>query len=139
MYSSKLSTATHILTFLASCPDHCFTSERIALSVQTNAVVVRRLLGRLRISGYVYSRSGPGGGWLLRVNVGEITLLDVLKAVEPRQAAIGMHRNKPNRGCAVSVKIRPVLTAIYADVQNEMNGRLAATTIKDVLQLLALP
>ena len=41
------------------------TSEYIAGSVNTNPVVIRRLLGSLRGAGIVESRTGVGGGWSL--------------------------------------------------------------------------
>src|SRR5947209_16597533 len=82
--SSKLSVGIHMLTIFALKPGEPLTSEFIACSVNTNPVVVRRLLGSLRTAGLVESRTGVGGGWSLRVDPERITLLDILRAVEPR-------------------------------------------------------
>ncbi len=97
MLSSKLTVGVHILTLLALTPDQAQTSEYIAGSVNTNPVCIRRLLGRLREAGIVESQGGIGGGWRLRVPAGRITLLDVLRAVEPQGETISLHPSEPKR------------------------------------------
>ena len=51
--------------------------------MNTNPVVIRRLLGLFREAGYVESKNGVGGGWVLVTDPRQITLLDVLETVEP--------------------------------------------------------
>ena len=58
--SSKTSVAIHILTMLALKGECVVTSELIAESVNTNPVVIRRLMGLLREAGLVDSRPGAG-------------------------------------------------------------------------------
>src|SRR5580704_4577357 len=101
MLSSKLTVGVHILTLLASTPGQAQTSEYIAGSVNTNPVVIRRLLGLLREAGIVESQGGLGGGWRLKVPAERITLLDVLRAVEPKGEMIALHRSDPNPLCRV--------------------------------------
>jgi hypothetical protein len=54
--STRFTIALHILTLLASSQGEALTSEYIAGSVNTNPVVVRRLLGLLRKQGFVSSQ-----------------------------------------------------------------------------------
>ncbi len=61
--NSRLSVAVHILALLALNKGQPLTSDYIARSVNTNPVVIRRLLGRLRRIGLVRSQGGIGGGW----------------------------------------------------------------------------
>src|SRR4051812_25204406 len=56
--SSKLSVGIHALTIFALKPGEPLTSEFLACSVNTNPVVIRRLLGSLREAGIVESRTG---------------------------------------------------------------------------------
>ena len=56
--STRFTVALHILTLLASSREEPLASEYIAGSVNTNPVVVRRLLGRLRQKGFVSSQPG---------------------------------------------------------------------------------
>ena len=136
MLSSKLTVGAHILTAMASYPEKILTSELIAGSVNTNPVVIRRLLGLLREAGIVESQGGLGGGWRLRVDPGRITLRDVLRAVEPKAETISLHRNRPNPACLVGRNIQRVLTGIYGEVERRMDEQLARTTIADVLNLV---
>jgi len=65
MMNSRFSIAAHILTLLASTPGKRMTSEWIAGSVGTHAVVIRRQLALLRRAGLVDSKGSTGGGWML--------------------------------------------------------------------------
>lgn len=60
--STRFTIALHILTLLASNRAQPLTSEYIARSVNTNPVVIRRLLGLLRKRGLVSSQPGNRGG-----------------------------------------------------------------------------
>jgi Rrf2 family protein len=133
MLSSKLTVGVHILTLLALTPDQPQTSEYIAGSVNTNPVVIRRLLGRLREAGIAESQGGIGGGWRLKVAAGRITLLDVLRAVEPQGETIALHRSEPNPLCPVGRNIQGILTAVYGEVERRMDEQLAKATIAGIL------
>ncbi len=127
--SSKLSVGIHILTIFALKPDEPLTSEFIAESVNTNPVVIRRLLGSLRAAGIVESKTGVGGGWSLLVDPERITLLDILRAVEPQDEIFALHRNEPNPECPCGLHIQSVLTEVYDEVQDGMTRQLAGITI----------
>ena len=133
MLSSKLSVGVHILTLLATSPGETLTSEHIAGSVNTNPVVIRRLLGLLREAGIVESQGGLGGGWRLKVEPKRITLLDVLRTVEPKGETIALHRNEPNPVCPVGRNIQRVLAGAYDEVERQMDKQLAKITIAGVL------
>jgi Rrf2 family protein len=129
MLSSKLSVGIHIMTIFALKPDEPLTSEFIACSVNTNPVVIRRLLGLLREAGIVESRTGVGGGWSLLVAPERITLLDILRAVEPRNEIFALHRSEPNPECPCGLHIQAVLTEAYARIEEGMTRQLADITI----------
>jgi Rrf2 family protein len=134
MLSSKLSVGVHILAVLACKRGEPLTSEFIAGSVNTNPVVIRRLLGLFREAGYVESKNGVGGGWLLVTDPRRITLLDVLESVEPQNDVFALHRCEPNQECLVGCNIQGILTEIYADVQKDVADRLARSTIASVVE-----
>jgi Rrf2 family protein len=133
LLSSKLTVGVHILTLLASTPDRAQTSEYIAGSVNTNPVVIRRLLGLLREAGVVESHGGHGGGWRIVRPAERITLLDVLRAVEPKGETIALHRGEPNPVCPVGRNIQGVLTRLYGEVERRMDDLLARTTVAGIL------
>jgi Rrf2 family protein len=133
MVNSKLSVGVHVLAVLAWNRGEPMTSDFIAGSVNTNPVVIRRLLGLFRAAGYVESRNGVGGGWVLRADPQQITLFDVLTTVEPRCAMFALHRSEPNHDCPVGRDIQGILTDIYADVRKGMSERLAQTSIATIV------
>ncbi len=134
--SSKLSVCIHILTVLALKRGEALTSEQIACSVNTNPVVIRRLLGLLRKAGYVDSKKGVGGGWELLADPKEITFLDVLRVVEPQNEIFALHKCKPNQQCPVGRNIQGVLIRIYAEIQEGVAKRLARSTVASVVTAL---
>ena len=131
--SSKLSVAVHILTMLALKGECIVTSELIAESVNTHPVVIRRLMGLLREAGFVDSRPGARGGWLLTADAASITLGDVFRAVEPETELFAMHRAGPNPRCPVGHEMQCVLGELYAEIRRGVDELLARTTIADIV------
>ena len=112
--STRFSVAVHILTLLAQADGVPLTSGLIAGSVGTNEVVVRRLLGPLRREGFVESRSGTGGGWVLARDPGSVTLDQIWAAVEPEDGLVHRH-GAPNPACLVGRNIQEALDAVALD------------------------
>ncbi|MEV0280916.1 Rrf2 family transcriptional regulator [Streptomyces sp. NPDC050610] len=134
--NSKLTVAIHALAWVGlyqSRGHDVATSEQIAESVNTNPVVIRRLLGRLRAAGFVHSRRGAGAGWMMSRELTDITLLDVYDAIESGPL-FDMHRAEPNQGCVVGAGIRPALSNVYSRLDQTLRGELARTTVADVLR-----
>src|SRR4051794_8476213 len=117
------------MTIFALKPGEPLTSEFIACSVNTNPVVIRRLLGSLRAAGIVESKTGVGGGWSLLVDPARLTLLDILRAVEPQDEFFALHHNEPNPECPCGLHIQSVLTEVYDRVKEGMSRQLAGVTI----------
>ena len=61
---TRLSGVLHLLLHMQQ-HDRPVTSEVLAKAMQTNPVVIRRVLAGLRDEGYVRSDKGHGGGWRL--------------------------------------------------------------------------
>lgn len=134
--SSKLSVGIHILTLLALKGDCVVTSELIAGSVNTNPVVIRRLLGLFREAGLVESKAGAGGGWVLLADPERITLLDILRAVEPQTELFALHRGGPNQQCPVGHEMQCVLIDVYTQIEQGMGRLLARTTIATIVKAI---
>jgi len=81
--SSRYAVALHVLVALADLGGEGATSELLARSVNTNPVVVRRILGMLVQAGLVAGKGGRGGGYHLAREPKRIPLDAVLRAVEP--------------------------------------------------------
>lgn len=131
-----MSVGIHILTVLALKRGEALTSEFIAGSVNTNPVVIRRLLGLFREAGFVESKTGVGGGWLLVADPAKLNLLEVLRVVEPQHQMFALHHSKPNQECFVGCNIQKVLMEIYDEAWQGMAKRLERSTIASVTATL---
>ncbi len=138
MIATRFAVATHILLFLAAGrDDRTMTSLRLARSVNTNPVVVRRIAGRLARAGLIQVRRGPGGAELAR-KPGEITLQDVWSAVNATGRGLVLlpvHSN-PDPECPVGRVVRPLLTEAFGHAEAALHERLAATTLASLLARL---
>jgi len=133
--NSRLTVAVHILSWMALVARNRadpVTSERIALSVNTNPVVIRRTLGLLHKAGFVRSHRGVNAGWTLAKSAAAITLRDVFAALE-QGGPFGLHASPPNPGCPVGRGIQPALGRVYGSLDHLIQQHLARTTIEQVL------
>ena len=77
---SRLSGVLHVLLHMAEM-NGPVTSETMARAMQTNPVVIRRIMAGLREAGLVRSEKGHGGGWTIGRPLSEITLRDIYDAL----------------------------------------------------------
>lgn len=133
--SSRFAVAIHVLTLMARAVDEPLKSEQVAASVNTNAVVIRRILCELSRAHLVTSQTGAAGGSRLARAPGRITLLDVYKAVEAGNV-FSLHRQPPNRECFVGMNIETVLGGVLEEVGSAVERVLEQITIENVLERL---
>ncbi|HYW09899.1 MAG TPA: Rrf2 family transcriptional regulator [Longimicrobium sp.] len=131
MISSRVAVAVHVLAYLAWRSDGPSTSERIAESVNTHPVVVRRIVGALRKAGMVSVQPGVGGGASLARLPGQITLLDVYRAVEDGDL-FSLPAQTPSQACNVGANIRDVLQRVFCGAHSAMEKVLAGVTVEEV-------
>ena len=132
--NSRFTVAIHTLTLLAhEAGKDPLTSEFIASSVNTNPVVIRRLLALLREAKLVRSQGGPGGGWQLMAPPKSITLRDVFQAVQTGEL-FPLHASTPNPRCPVGSTIQAALGTHYDDARLALERDLERTSIFDLLQ-----
>lgn len=131
--SSRFAVAVHVLTLMAAAPDEPLKSEFVASSVNTNAVVIRRLLCALARARLVTSQTGAAGGSKLARAPGRITLLDVYRAVEAGEV-FALHRQPPSADCPVGGNIQTVLEDVLEDVEAAVERALGKITIEKILE-----
>ena len=131
--NSRFAVAIHILGVLAYSQPQRLTSEVIACSVNTNPVVIRRILGELRRANLVVSQTGNGGGWQLQRAAENITLLDAYAAVR-EGALLQIHKQLPNPACTIGYGVRQALSGIFEEAETALEEKLAQTTLADMLR-----
>jgi Rrf2 family protein len=124
--------AVHVLAVLAYKEGDRVTSTLLAGSVNTNPVIVRRLLLALQKARLVDTCKGAGSGSRLSRSPKRINLAEVYRAVEAAEAFATPSR-KPDAACPVGHCIRAELDRVFASAQNALERDLAKTTLADVI------
>ncbi|KAB2332078.1 Rrf2 family transcriptional regulator [Cytobacillus depressus] len=134
--SSRFTVAVHILSLVFIERSTLCTSEWIAGSVNTNPVVIRRVMGKLKQAGLIQVRRGTGGAELQKP-LQEITLLDVYRAVEVvEEGELFQFHDSPNPSCPVGANIQSVLELILMKAQEAMELVLKEVTMDDIVTFL---
>ena len=124
---SRLSGVLHCLLHMAELQQPA-TSEWLARAMQTNPVVIRRLMAGLREAGLVASAKGHGGGWVLSCPLDRITLRDIHEAVgAPALLAVGHREESP--GCLVEQAVNAALDDAYRQAEALLLKRLSGITL----------
>ncbi|HEX2191547.1 MAG TPA: Rrf2 family transcriptional regulator [Longimicrobiaceae bacterium] len=130
--SSRAAVAVHLLAFLTWRRDEPVSSQQAARSVNTNPVVVRRIVGALRRAGLVEVQPGAAGGARLARAPEEISLLEVYRAVEDGAPLFALHPQTPCQDCGVGANIQAALCGVFGEAQAAMEAVLARVTVAEV-------
>jgi DNA-binding IscR family transcriptional regulator len=104
------------------------SSEVLAKAMETNPVVIRRIMAGLRVAGYVRSEKGHGGGWTLACDLSQVSLRDIYTALgSPSLLAIGNRSEAP--GCLVEQAVNAALSKSFEDAQALLLARLGEVTL----------
>ena len=120
----RLSRMLHVLVHLHG-RTVAVSSEELAKMLDTNPVLVRRMMAGLRSAGYVSSTAGRSGGWMLLADPDQITVLDVYQALEePVIYAIAPSIDHP--GCEAEKAITRSLDVAMAQAAGTLLREFAA-------------
>lgn len=129
---TKFSVAIHVIILILESPNP-ISSDQMAESVGTNASYIRKILALLKKAGIVDGHRGIIG-YSLTSAPEQLTLLKVYQAVteKPKLHLLDIHQN-PNDRCIVGHHIKPVLTGIFADIEEGFARLLAGKTLADCI------
>ena len=129
---TKFSVAVHVLILISESLSP-INSDQMAKSVGTNASYIRKILALLKKAEIVDCHRGRRG-YSLTIAPERLTLLQVYRAVmeELKTHLLDIHQN-PSDQCIVGRHIRPVLTGIFADIEEAFAHSLADKTLGDCI------
>jgi Rrf2 family protein len=132
--NSDFTIAVHSLVYLAYLPDHMASSELIAKNVCTNPARIRKMMSSLRNNGFVKTKEGIGGGYILDCNPQEVTLADIYRTVS--QGSLKPHwcTGDPDQKCLVSSNTQVVMDQIFSEAELYFEKYLEKMTIASVLE-----
>jgi Rrf2 family protein len=130
--SCRFAMAVHVLAVLAYKEGDRVTSTSLAGSVNTNPVIVRRLLLALQKAKLIDTCKGAGSGSRLSRSPRRINLAEVYRAVEDAES-FAIPSRKPNTDCPVGHIILDTLEKVFTSAQSAMEHDLKKTTLADII------
>ena len=127
--SSNFVKAIHICLYLDLKPGELKSSTELAESVDTNPVVIRRLIALLKKGGVVDSVAGARGGFKLAKAPGNITLWDIYLSVREEQF---FNRPKVNKDCGISCNLEYLIHDTFDAAEQSMKTELIKVNISQL-------
>lgn len=134
----RFAMAVHVLAVLAYRDGDAVSSQSLSASVNTNPVIVRRLLLALQAARLVETRKGPHAGSRLTRSPARISLAEIYRAVR-RGEQFGLPSRKPNGHCPVGRSIRAALKPLFVSAEAALERELDGSTLAGLLERLPLP
>lgn len=136
MVNVQFATSVHIMLALGLMSKETGrlpNSDSLAESIQTNPVVVRRLLSLLNKAGLIKSTRGKNGGVQLKKNSSEINLKDIYLALEIEDC-VKPHNKPPHKDCPVSCSIHGIMSGIAEGYHKTNLKYLESHKLSDLLK-----
>ena len=127
--SAKVDYALRAMVELAAAPPGPLKSERIASAQAIPQKFLENILLDLRHGGLVTSQRGAEGGYALARPANEISMADVIRAVEGPIATVRGVRPEHVSYVGRAAPLRQV----WIDLRTAMRGVLEETTLADVI------
>ena len=131
--SSRFTVALHIFVCVDTFGDkYKITSDFLAESINTNPVIIRKILTQLKNAGLITVARGTGGITPTRP-LREITFYDVYEAIEPLENGdlFNFHAS-PNPNCPVGRNIHTLLDDKLKAIQLAMENEMRKYTVDDL-------
>lgn len=131
--SSRFTIALHIFTCVETFKnDYKITSDFLAGSINTNPVIIRKILTQLKNAGLITVARGTGGISPTRP-LKEISFYDVYQAIEPvENGDLFNFHNSPNPQCPVGKNIHALLDDKLKVIQLAMENEMKKYTLDDL-------
>lgn len=131
--SSRFTIALHIFTCIETFKnDYKITSDFLAGSINTNPVIIRKILTQLKNAGLITVARGTGGISPTRP-LKEISFYDVYQAIEPvENGDLFNFHNSPNPQCPVGKNIHALLDDKLKTIQLAMENEMKKYTLDDL-------
>ncbi|MEH7381842.1 Rrf2 family transcriptional regulator [Bacillus sp. JJ1533] len=131
--SSRFSVGIHILSLIHLTKEDECSSGFLASSVNTNPVVIRKIMGMLKKANLIKVHPGVAGAKLAKRPT-EITMLDIYKAVDVvKDGELFSVHDSPNPDCTVGRNIQNTIEPLFAQAQFAMEKVLASVTLEDIV------
>ena len=131
--SSRFTIALHIFTCVDTFKgEYKITSEFLAGSINTNPVIIRKILTQLKNAGLITVARGTGGISPTR-SLKDISFYDVYQAIEPvENGDLFNFHSSPNPQCRVGKNTHALLDDKLKTIQLAMENEMKKYTLDDL-------
>lgn len=133
--NKNFSIAIQICVFMGFKGKGRYSSQELSESVDTNPVVIRRQLARLKVAGLIGSQNGPKGGYYLTRETDKINLWELYLATREGEF---FNRPKPNPDCVVGSNLKYLVEDSFYNAETGMRPELESVTIKQLAEKLVV-
>jgi Rrf2 family protein len=134
--NSEFTIAVHSLVLLAYHPGKMASSDYIAENVSTHPARVRKVMGLLKKRGYVTSKEGVGGGFILQADPDLLTLGEIYRLTSEGSLQPNWCSGDTNMPCVVASNIEEVMAKVFCDAELHLTLYFDQITISTVLMEL---
>lgn len=129
MFSQTVEYALRAMVFLSGSGSQSSSSEVIAEQTKTPPGYVSKVLRDLVVAGLVVSRRGPSGGFALSRPPSEITILDVVDAVDPIRRITGCPLGNPEHRelCPLHRRLDRAIEEIRESLSSSLLSEIASS------------
>lgn len=128
--NTRFSDAIHVMALLYVRGEENLTSTQLAQSVNTNPVVIRRLVADLKGAGLLNTSQGKSKIELVK-NPKNTTLLEIFEAVDDSNL-LNVDVNT-NLNCQIGGNIQNVLGNFYDEISAEAKKQMAAKSLLTII------
>lgn len=130
--NSEFTIAVHCLVLLHHHPKQMATSGFIAENVNTHPARVRKVMASLRKSGYLTTKEGTGGGFMLDCDVHRLNLAELYRMTSKGSLKPSWSSGDSQDTCPVASHIEDVMDQVYSQAEHQLEAYLATVTIDDI-------
>ncbi|MEC0129214.1 RrF2 family transcriptional regulator [Paenibacillus pabuli] len=130
--NSEFTIAVHCLVFLSMNNECMANSEDLSQSVGTHPARVRKVLSVLRKHGYLTTKEGAHGGYLLSRPSEDIKLGELYRLVAGGSLGPSWCSGESGSPCVVSSNMKEVMGGIYDGGEQALSAYFDRISIEDV-------
>jgi len=130
MISQTVEYALRALVFLASNRETKMKTQQISESTHVPLSYLRKIMQQLGKAGFVNSERGKDGGFILKVPAENITVLEIINAIDP----IRIITHCPLKKCKTTCQVLCPLHKMLQDVAITVENKFATVFLGDLVK-----
>jgi Rrf2 family protein len=136
--STRLLTATYILSYVAANAPEVVTTERIAEQVDEHPTRVRQIVAALVKGGLLAASRGASGGVSLKKTAAEISLSDIHRALA-EGSLLALHMTEPRGEWAGKSRVHLVFENLRDELESRIQQYLSEHTLDQTYTPIIVP